>query len=163
MNDDRLDFSSVPRELAPPQRLDRRIAATLRQEHLLRGRPALAYTFAAAAAIVIAIFVWHYSTAKAQPTYILLLYESPQFTGGSREEYGQWAKQMRPAVMGGEELDSRDIAALAGTVTPLPNGASRLAGYFLINAADDARAASIARECPHLRHGGAVLLRKIVR
>jgi hypothetical protein len=163
MIDDRLDLSSVPRELPPPPGIDRRIAAALRRERGVRRVPLIAYALAAVAAIAIAIFVYQRPAPVVQPGYILLLYESPQFTGGSRAEYSRWAKEMRPSVVGGEELGMRDVAALAGTVTPLPTGSSRLAGYFLLSAADDTRASDIARACPHLTHGGAVVLRKIVQ
>jgi hypothetical protein len=91
-----------------------------------------------------------------KPNYILLLYDTPQLSGGSRAEYAAWARQIWPLVVGGEELDDRTVLALGGTSTP------PVAGYFLICANDDAAAARAARMCPHLRHGGAVVLRRIV-
>lgn len=160
MEDDSLDLSSIPREIDPPPGLDRRIAGTLRRERLLR-HPRIMW-YAVAAAILIAAFLFYRPAPVAKAQYILLLYESPQFTGGNREEYGKWARTMQPAIVGGEELNMTDVVALPGAVTPLPRDASRLAGYFLINAPDDAHAAAVARACPHLRHGGAVVLRKIM-
>jgi len=160
MNEDRLDLSSVPRELPPPPGVDRRIIRAFRRERGPRRWPLFAV---AAAVIAAAILVWQRPVTQPSPGYILLLYESPQFTGGSRAEYAQWAKQMRPSIVGGEELDMRDVAAITGASTPLPSGPSRLAGYFLVSAANDARAEDIARACPHLRHGGTVVIRKIVQ
>jgi len=165
MTDDRLDLSSLPRELAPPPGLDRRIARELRQQGLLRNRrPLFAWLAAAAAAAVIAGVLW--SARPAPPPsarYILLLYESPQFQGGNREEYGKWARQMAPLIAGGEELGSSDVFAVAGSNTRVPDATPRLAGYFLLAAGDDASATRVARACPHLQHGGAVVLRKIVQ
>ncbi|HJQ35742.1 MAG TPA: hypothetical protein VKB93_01255 [Thermoanaerobaculia bacterium] len=145
----------IPRELPPPPGLDRKIAHELRRQGLLRRRPTFAYLAAAAALVV--LVVWFVRPAPPAPNYILLLYESPRFTGGNRAEYGQWARQMRPLIVGGEELGSQDVFA------NVPEPAPKLAGYFLIDAADDAGAMRVARACPHLRHGGAVVLRKIVQ
>jgi hypothetical protein len=155
------DFTSIPREITPPAGLDRKIARELRRQGLLQRRRLLPY-LAAAAAVMAVIAVWQVRPAKTSPNYILLLYESPQFHGGNRAEYGQWARQMRPLIAGGEELGTTELM-MAGSNTPLPNSTPKLAGYFLIDAADDASATRVARACPHLRHGGAVVLRKIVQ
>jgi hypothetical protein len=154
------DLSSIPRMITPPPELEQKIARELRRQGLLhRRRMTFAYL---AAAIVIALIVWQVRPAKPSPNYILLLYESPQFMGGNRAEYGQWARQMQPLIAGGEELGATELA-VAGNNTPLPNTTPKLAGYFLIDADDDAGAMRVARACPHLKHGGAVVLRKIVQ
>jgi hypothetical protein len=44
---------------------------------------------------------------------------------------------------------------------PLPPGEARLAGYFLIRAADRRTALEIARSCPHVRYGGRIVVREI--
>ena len=154
----------LPRSIDPPPELRDQIAAQLRRQGLLRRRRPLVFLLPAlAAAAIVAFLLFRPAAPPREPGYILLLFESPQFTGGSREEYGKWARQMAPLVAGGEELGTQDVTKIAGAVTPLPPESSRLAGYFLIDAPDDARAAAVARACPHLRHGGAVVLRKIVR
>ena len=140
----------------PPHTEARGCVAALRRAGLLRRSRAPLY--AAAAAIVLAIGIAFFWTHRApvQPNYILLLYESPRLAGGSRAEYGAWAREMRPLIVGGEEL--ADSTVLAVPAQP----AERVAGYFLIRAKDDASAARVARACPHLRHGGAIVLRRIV-
>jgi hypothetical protein len=155
----------LPRTIDPPPELRRQIATTLRRQGLLRSRRRLVYVLTAAAAVLLALtlVLLRRPAAEPQPNYILLLYNSPQVTGGSHEEYARWARQMSSLVAGGEELGSGDVATIAGSLTPLPPTTSRLAGYFLLDAPNDARAAEVARACPHLRHGGAVVLRKIVR
>jgi hypothetical protein len=100
--------------------------------------------------------------APVQANYVLLLYESPQFTGGSHDEYAAWARQMQPLIVGGEELADGTVLAMNGASTRVPQTTEHLAGYFLIDAKDDAAAARVARACPHLRHGGAIVLRRIV-
>ena len=42
-------------------------------------------------------------------------------------------------------------------------GEGGVAGYFLLPSSDYDQALSIARTCPHLKHGGAVELRQIER
>jgi hypothetical protein len=56
------------------------------------------------------------------------------------------------------ELTGRNgsIERRAGT------GGDRLAGYFVIGAASRAEAERIAATCPHLRHGGRVLVKAIL-
>lgn len=156
--------SSLPREIEPPHEVESRIAAALRREGLLkrRARAPLAFGIAAAAVIALVMIALHQRPATAQARYILLLYESPQFSGGSRQEYGAWAHRLQPQIIGGEELTSSEVLAIDGSNTRAPRDATRLAGYFLIDARDDAAATRVAQACPHLRHGGAVVLRKIV-
>jgi hypothetical protein len=141
-------------EMEPPAGLDRKIVQALRREGLLKRRPVAAYLAVAAAVLIAVFFLWQRAQTPAAATYILLLYETPQFQGGNRAEYGQWARQMRPLVVGGEELGDANV--LAGTT-------SQLAGYFLIAAPNDERAREVAQACPHLRHGGTVELRRIVQ
>ena len=140
------------KEIDPPKALEDRIIRQLRREGLLRRRNY--WPYAAIAAAVVLLLVWPRNEARAN--YILLLYESPQFQGGNREEYSNWARSMRPRIVGGEELDKTDVLATA------PQSDVRLAGFFLIAARDDAQATAVARACPHLRHGGSVVLRRIV-
>jgi hypothetical protein len=141
------------REAAPPPELKSQIAAQLRRAGFLRGRSRVPLFLAAAAAAIAMVFLMH---RPPKPNYILLLYDTPQMSGGSRAEYAAWARQMEPLVVGGEELDRRTVVVLGGTST------APVAGYFLIRANDDVAAERVARQCPHLRHGGAVVLRRIV-
>ena len=153
----------LPRESVPPPELKSAIEKQLRRERLLRSRrmPLIALAAAlAATAITVVLFMRQATPPKAN--YILLLYESPQFAGGNRGEYGDWARHMSPLIVGGEELDQVPLLAVAGSNTPAPSQQPRLAGYFLIGAPDAATAERVARACPHLRHGGAVVLRKIL-
>jgi hypothetical protein len=113
------------------------------------------------------------STAPAA-RYALMLFEDASYQSPTDEtaqrdrvtEYGDWARSLAAR----NQLEAGDELASDGWVLE-PGGASRvgdirseagtLAGYFVIRAADDAKAAEIARDCPHLRYGGRVLLRRI--
>ena len=151
------ELSSLAKEMMPPPELRAAIAGELRRAGLLRRSrvPLLAAAAAVIVAVIgIAILMTH--RAPVQPNYILLLYDTPHAAGGSRAEYAAWARDMRPLVVGGEELG--DATLLAAPSQP----SERVAGYVLIRAKDDAEAERVAHACPHLRHGGGVVLRRIV-
>jgi hypothetical protein len=79
-------------------------------------------------------------------------------------EYRAWAMRLRDsgALVMAEKLAADPLTMLtAAGATQLPrNTADELGGFFLIQA-DSAEAFRIARECPHLRHGGTVQVRRI--
>lgn len=83
------------------------------------------------------------------------------------KEYVDWVGAARTGgvVEGGEKLrDGDDVAVQpdgSAGMAPAAPGGSKLAGYFLIRAADQPTAMAIARTCPHLRHGGSIVLREI--
>jgi hypothetical protein len=144
------------REIAPPPELRHRIVRAMRREGLLRRPRRWPYAVAAVLAVAV-LAVLLRREPPVQPRYILLLYETATVNTGSRAEYSAWARDMRPLIVGGEELAPSVLLTVNDTAT-----SPRLAGYFLINATDDATAARVARACPHVRHGGGVVLRKIV-
>jgi hypothetical protein len=83
------------------------------------------------------------------------------------EEYVAWARRGREdgVVEGGEKLrEDTDVvierAGILGEIPPKP-AQSRLAGYFLVRAADRRAAVEIARTCPHVRYGGSIVVREI--
>ena len=80
-------------------------------------------------------------------------------------EYGAWAGQLAAAgvLVAGEKLADDPLTMLTanGATEPPRMTADELGGFFIIQAADSAEAFRIARECPHLKHGGTVQVRKI--
>jgi hypothetical protein len=79
-------------------------------------------------------------------------------------EYAAWAGQLaaRGSLVAGEKLADEPLTMLASKgVVDVPRfTADELGGFFIIQA-DSAEAYRIARDCPHLKHGGTVQLRRI--
>jgi len=80
-------------------------------------------------------------------------------------EYGAWAGQLAAAgsLVAGEKLADYPLTMLTatGATEPPRMTADELGGFFIIQAADSAEAFRIARDCPHLKHGGTVQVRRI--
>lgn len=80
-------------------------------------------------------------------------------------EYGAWAGELQRsgALVMAEKLADQPVAIHArdGVITPSRNPAEEVGGFFLIQVADSAEAHRIARECPHLKYGGTVQVRRI--
>ena len=109
-----------------------------------------------------------------RPRFALFLYEGPEYDQPAPEamaqrvrEYVAWATEKREngVVEGGEKLrDDGDLAIEPDGRTDeaaIMPGASRLAGYFVVQADDRRAAAEIARTCPHVRYGGRIVIREI--
>jgi YCII-related domain len=97
-----------------------------------------------------------------EPNYVLLVHDDlpPHDEAKTHAEYAAWARDLavRGRLAGGEELGKAPVVLAArGT-----GEASRIGGYFLLTARDDAEAQAIARDCPHLKHGGTLELRKVM-
>jgi hypothetical protein len=182
--DERDALGRLPREAAPPAGLEQTTVAALTARGLLR-RPRRRFDAALALAASVLLFAGGLALgrfgesapvppADGRPRFALFLYEGPEYAqpapGGMDErvrEYVAWASAERTdgAVEGGEKLKDGDDVAIepdgsTGAVRATA-GESRLAGYFLIRAADQRTALEIARSCPHVRYGGRIVLREI--
>jgi len=80
-------------------------------------------------------------------------------------EYSAWARGLAAAgsLVMAEKLadDPPTMLAASGATEAIRGTADELGGFFVIQAADSAEAFRIARDCPHLRHGGTVQVRRI--
>ena len=147
-------------------------------------------SLAVAASLAIGILIGQRSTSPPTPTasnasvsapktrYLLLLHGPAQTPPQTAEqsvadsiagaaivaEYKAWAMRLRDsgALVAAEKLAANPVTMLSASgATEMPRGtADELGGFFLIQA-DSAEAYRIARECPHLRHGGTVQVRRI--
>ena len=159
--------------------LEHRVVASLTARGVLQSPRRRRVAWALAAAAVVLAFVGGRMTAAAgtppgpdgMPQWLLLLYEDGSFRGPAPgqegryvEEYSRWAA--------GLAAEQRLVAAgelPPGGVLIDPDGrgqphteATRLGattGYFLIKAESAERAREIAATCPHLRHGGRIVIR----
>jgi len=160
-----------------PLALEDRVVATLRRQGLLRNRYRRMARWTAGMAAALALFASgaFLERVRAAPPpgeqFMLLLYEDATFQhapasdpGAHAREYGSWARSLSGHLVGGEELSSAGKLLAGNAISDqLPSaGAGVVAGYFLIAARDMDEAVRIARDCPHLRHGGRISLRPLV-
>lgn len=114
-------------------------------------------------------------TGAATDLYALLLYETSGYSedpAGQAELYSAYSAWVREAVVrdqfaGGEDLEVARGWVLESDpdgeeVTPgvSPEGGPALSGLFFIRADSHEQALELARELPHLRNGGQVVVQK---
>lgn len=164
----------LPREVAPPQALEGETVAAVRRAGLLRRRAAV-LPWLAAASLVIAAFTGGLfagrrpSPVAPSPTYALFLYGGSTGADSAAHaeraaEYGAWAGAPHAdgVIVGGEALGD------GGTVvTPSPGQSPAGApdtpvGFFLVRAPSAEAAARLARDCPHLKYGGHIVVRAVL-
>jgi hypothetical protein len=179
---------SLKSENMPPQGLEDRVVSHLKERGILRASSRHRWLrVAAALAACLALLVAgaavgaRFSSLISQPEpagerFVLLLYEGAGYQasapGTEREriaEYGAWAQGLRKSgeLVAGEKL--KDGEQVLGSAV-VPAGAAggypgmrpgTLGGYFIIAAKDAGQAREIASTCPHLRHGGWIVIRQI--
>lgn len=174
-------LGGLPRELAPPAALEERTVASLRAAGLLlplARRTSPMRTWLLAAGVAIAAFAGGIATARssapaaAEPTFALLLYGGGTADSAAHEvraaEYGAWAGAAHPTgrVVGGEALGGEGTVVAPGMapggVEVSEAGDGALVGYFLVHAVNREAALQLARDCPHLKYGGRVVVRPIL-
>lgn len=119
--------------------------------------------------------------ATAPERFLLLLYEDDAYRAATTPterharvaEYSAWAGEVHAegTIIDGEELappgESRMLDGRGDTVVEsggAPVGPTgTLAGYFVIEATDAAAAVATARTMPHLKYGGTVVVRRVIR
>jgi hypothetical protein len=107
--------------------------------------------------------------------YVLFLYEDSTFDTsrpGTQlvTEYSAWAAALRERgrLETGEQLAAAEtlLEGQAGSIVvgerEAAAKAGALTGLFVIRAASESEALSIARTCPHLKYGGRIAVRAIV-
>jgi hypothetical protein len=173
----------------PPPALKHHVTESLRTRGLLARDTwrtptlgsAAAYTAAAIVLFAGGVMVGKRAGNPApdlRPRFALLLYEDAGFRPGSHPgshaaleaEYAAWADSLRGQgkLVMGEELDKEETVVLVGAGEPAraPQGDVRselgtLGGFFIVRVATREEALTIARQCPHLRYGGRVVLRRL--
>lgn len=176
---------ALDRGIDPPDALEGRVRRTLTTRGLLRRRPSPAWRYAAAVVAAVALLAAGYLAGEwgrdgvAEPDgvgrYAIFLYEDTAFDTSRPElelvmEYSAWAAGLRERgrLEAGEQLAAAGIllerqadSIVVGERGPAAE-AGALTGFFVIRAASEAEALSIARTCPHLKYGGRVAVRAIV-
>jgi len=156
-------------EAPPPEALDRTVAA-LRRAGLI-GRRAKARTWIAAAAAVAAAFAGGLLVGRppaaapsdARPQFVVLLYGAAAADAGEEARHvGEIKAWARALARAGHALSG---AKLADSEYTLGDGGAfstaGLGGYIVLAADGPEDALAMARTCPHLRHGGSIVVRPV--
>jgi len=191
--EERRVFAGLTKEKMPPSFLEERIVEKLKGAGVIRSSklrwlpsyPRIVVGFALSLAIFVtgAIVGGRRTSAPSKqidlPGFILIVRMSrPELHAKTPEEalqrgkeYRAWARDLegRGLLLGGEKLkdESRFLSpakqstAIAETRSKPSEGA--IAGYFLLPASDYDQAITIAKTCPHLKHGGTIEIRQIER
>ena len=173
---ERTALEALRRDTVAPKALEASVIAALRARGLVvAGAASLRWKLIASLAACLALFSAGVfvggrqagPAAQAEPRYVLLLEGSDTVSseeeGARVREYSAWARREASAghLLSGEKLEP-EARVLGGGAGSAPGG-SAVRGFFVISAKDDAEALAIAADCPHLRHGGRVVLRKIAQ
>lgn len=178
----RRELARLPRELVPPEGLEARVVAALRERGWLaaaRMRP-ISWRFGGAVAAGLALLfvgVWlgRQGVDRGHPpaaaTYLLLLHPGANFNperlsdARMTGETAAWAQRrlgVRHFVVGrkldleGWVLKSSRVAGMSPVdLQDAPDG------FFLIVASSDQEALGLARSCPFLKWGGRIEVRRI--
>lgn len=172
----------IRRETPPPASLEDATIRRLRAAGELR-RPAPAMRWLAAAVLAAAFLGAGYWTGKGTasgpptPTYALLLYGGSTGDDSAAHavraaEYSAWATAVHPAgdIVGGEALgetgmlifkpDTGTFGGIAAAVVDA--GDAHPVGFFLVRADTRQAAMQLARDCPHLKYGGRIIVREVL-
>ncbi len=99
-----------------------------------------------------------------QSKYMLLLQNTPEFKEDPSHvaEYGQWMQDLvtQGIHASGDELDINGTI-LGGNQTHA-SGINTISGYFMIETESESKAIEIANACPHIKHGGKVVVKKVI-
>ena len=166
-NEDAIDqISELKKILHPPTGLEDRVISQLARKGLIRRR--FKWMRSVAAILIFAVgaaagkFVW--KPAPVQYSHVLLLKEDAVFFQRNAHEsslvreYSDWAGNIRShgTLIRGDKLEISRVL-----LPPSVDSSEVIAGFFLLKADSDQAALEIAQSCPHLKHGGAIELRRI--
>jgi hypothetical protein len=170
-DEERAALLDLAREEAPPPGAVDRTAGALRDAGLLRGRrpPRRTWLVAAAAAVVAfagGILIPRRPPAvpaDARPQFVVLLYGAEAGDAGERaRQVGEIKTWARGLARNGQALSG---AKLAAPEYRLGDGgvetSAGLGGYIVLAADGPEQALEIAKTCPHLRHGGRIVVRPV--
>ncbi len=159
----------------PPAELKQRVTASLRRNGVLRPRPSWSQVPLAVAAGLVLFLAgtqWPRSApanAGREPAFVLLLYEDTTFTPAVPaaevvREYTAWAAEVaeRGDLVLAEELDPLVQVVVPGARVDT-GSLGQPTGLFVLRAADSDAARELARNHPHLKHGGRIVVRGFVR
>ena len=166
-------LGALPRELAPPSHLEESTVRRLREAGVIRAANRRRWVPQLAAAVILfatGLVIGRVWTSDGgtigDGRYLLLLYgadtTSPEAEASRVAEYSAWAREEGRAgrLLSGEKLGD-DAIVLQSDRSPNPQIAAP-SGFFMIRAQSLAEAEATAGRCPHLRHGGTVIVKPVI-
>jgi hypothetical protein len=174
-------ISGLQRESPAPAAVEERVVSALRARGVIRpdrGRRSRRVWLAAAAAGLLAAgfllgrgFRPGRAPGSASPRFVLFLLrgaesipEGPGEEAARVAEFRAWARGLAGAgrFVTGEKLEDRgERIEGASPAPPVAGDEDEIRGFFVISASGFEDALAVARGCPHLRHGGRILVRPI--
>lgn len=183
MNDDlspeaRAAFDALPKTADPPPALEEAVVRALRAHGVLASKRS--WRAPALLAAGVALFAAGLAVGRVPPKqvpygtrYLLLLFDdtaaAPTDEAARVAEYRVWVRSLAHpgTIVRGDKLapEARVLTKDANGVsaTELAAEAPRgvLGGLFVVEAKSWDEAVSLAKTCPHLAHGGRVVVRKV--
>jgi len=169
----------------PSPELEDRVVAALRAQGSLglgtapAGTASIPWRWvaASAASVLLALLIGMRLGAPGAPgpdaggdVFLLLLHEPaegysvpPEEEAALVQEYSAWAGEQARAgrLVSGEKLGAGYRLLTPTEEIPGLPGDDVVSGFFLVRASSLEEAVDIARDCPHLRHGGRIEVRPI--
>ena len=169
-------FQDLQKEQQPPEHLEEKVVAKLKEEGQLRKTMTMKVYVKWAASIAAGILLFlsgnYYGKSnnmdriEIEPDrgYMLLLHEDERFQPGEPmtmfEEYKAWMENTfnKGVKITGQELKNEAVLVNPDGRTQTLNEGSgkRTTGYFLVEAASLDDAIQVAQETPHVKYGGIV-------
>jgi hypothetical protein len=185
---ERQALSDLRRDVVPPEDIEPRLVRDLRQHGLLVATPrGWVYDWRAVGALGVcaglAIGLWMGTVLLKPPRtvlptnvstqrFMLLLYEDAAYEPAANpsdrvREYTEWARSLGRAgqLVTADELGDHGqelTKNLGPTNIKTQAMGAQPRGYFIIGASDEAAALRLASTCPHLQHGGRIVMLPIV-
>jgi hypothetical protein len=177
---ERRALGGLAREERPDPAVEERVLDALRRRGLVRGRRAARRwlplgAVAAGFLLLAAGYAAGRSTAKRPEApsgtrFALLLLRGeervpsrPDEESDRVAEYRAWARGLARGgrYVEGEKLGDRAERLASSSSRNVSPDSEEVRGFFIISAGSFEDALAVARGCPHLRHGGAILVRPI--
>jgi hypothetical protein len=158
-------------EEAPPPSAVERTAEALREAGLLGRRTQRRWSWLGAIAATAAAFVGGMLVARpappgppadTRPQFVVLLYGDPSDPAEREREVGEIKAWARGLAKSGHALSGAKLAESEYRLGPDGTETSAgLGGYIVLAADGPEQALAMARTCPHLQHGGRILVRPV--
>lgn len=184
-DEERATLAALPRHTVPPARLEESVVRSLRARGVLSH--ATPWRLPVLAAAALALFALGLAAGRVTgrdgraapaarseaPRFVILVFGDAGAVTGADEaalvaEYGAWARSVpRPGTIHlGDKLapEARLLDGAGGAIAERDLGAEspgELGGLFVVEAKGWDEALAVARTCPHLKHGGRLVVRRV--